>query len=808
MRSWLVVAALCLSAVDIAALPQAATPATPAAARPATVSLDMAAMSRVDAIVAQAIADKQIPGAVLLVGRGPEVLYQKAYGNRALVPKVEPMTLDTMFDMASVTKVVATTTSVMILVQEGRIRLTDRVATFIPDFGRYGKENLTVRQLMTHVAGLREDLDLGDDWLGYDKAITLAAEEVPTAPPNTRFVYSDIGFILLGEIVARVSGMPLDRFARERVFLPLGMKDSMFNPPEPLWPRVAPTQQCTRYGWPCDGPNQVMLRGIVHDPTTRRMGGVAGHAGLFSTASDLARYCQMILNGGTLGKTRILSPLSVIKMTSPASPSGLSTVRGLGWDIDTSYSSNRGELLPVGSFGHTGWTGTSIWIDPVTNVYIIILTNRVHPDGKGDAVPVRARVTTVVASAIRALPPMEELREHAFIGTDFGATGTAPTRNDAPDGTTQNGIDVLRADGFKALAGKHVGLVTNHTGRSRNGEATIDLLAAAPGVELVALFAPEHGIRGILDDKVATTTDEKTGRPIYSLFGDTRRPSDEMLKGIDTLVIDLQDIGARFYTYMTTMGLVMEEAKKHGIAVVVLDRVNPIGGTSVEGPSLDASELGFTAYMPMPIRHGMTMGELARLFNGEKKIGADLTVIGLEHWTRDTWFDATGLPWINPSPNMRNMVQASLYTGVGAVEASNVSVGRGTDSPFEVVGAPWVDGPKLAAELNAKAIPGVRVYPMTFTPTASKYANELCQGVYIIVTSRDMLRPVRLGLEVAAALYRLHPDQFKVDQVARLFGQDVVARIRKGEDTAAIATSWGKAESQWRATRAKYLLYR
>jgi uncharacterized protein YbbC (DUF1343 family) len=787
----------------------AAQPAPPPVARPAApAAVDQAVMARVDALVNQAIADKQVPGAVLLVGRGPRVLYQKAYGQRALVPRPEPMTLDTVFDLASVTKVVATATSVMVLVEEGRIRLTDRVATHIPDFGRYGKGNITIRHLLTHVSGLRPDVDLGDPWLGYDKALALAAEEVPTSAPGERFVYSDINYFLLGDIVARVSGMPFDRFARERVFLPLGMTETMFNPPASLWPRIAPTQLCTRYGWPCDGPDQIMLRGIVHDPTARRMDGVAGHAGLFSTAADLAKYCQMILNGGALGRARVLSPLSVIKMTTAASPDGLPSVRGLGWDIDSSYSSNRGELLPVGSFGHTGFTGTSIWIDPVTSTYVVLLSNRVHPDGKGDATPLRARVATVVASALRGLPDTGELRELAWTGTDFGAGGTVPRRGDEAAGRTLNGIDVLRADGFRILAGKRVGLVTNHTGLARTGEATIDLINAAPGATLVALFSPEHGIRGILDEKVPSSIDEKTGLPIHSLYGDTRRPTDEMLKGVDTMVVDLQDIGSRFYTYMSTMAYVMEEAKKRGIAVVVLDRINPVTGWAIEGPSVDAAELGFTAYYPMPVRHGMTMGELAKLFNAENKIGADLTVVELRNWTRDAWFDDTGLTWVNPSPNMRNMVAAQLYTGVGAIEAANISVGRGTDTPFELVGAPWVNGPQLAAHLNAKGLPGLRFYPITFTPAASKFAGETCQGVFIIVTERERVRPVRLGLELAAALYARHPDAFRIDQVGRLFGADVVKRIRSGEDTASIAAGWARAEAQWRLLRAKYLLYR
>ncbi|MEK6630935.1 MAG: exo-beta-N-acetylmuramidase NamZ domain-containing protein [Acidobacteriota bacterium] len=809
-----IVIALAMTATTM--LAQAGAPAEPrgavttrAVAPAQATGVDLATLSRIDGAIGQAIADKQLPGAVVLIGRGAEILYQKAYGNRALEPAVEPATLDTIYDMASLTKVVATTTSVMMLVEQGRIRLTDRVATFIPDFGRYGKGDITVRHLLTHVSGLRPDVDLGDPWVGYDNAIALAAEEVPTSLPGERFVYSDINFFLLAEIVARVSGEKFDRFARQHVFTPLGMVDTMFNPPEQLRPRIAPTQMCTPYGWPCEGPGQVMLRGIVHDPTARRMAGVAGHAGLFSTAADLSRFARMILGGGALGAARILAPLTVAKMTSPASPTGMTSVRGLGWDIDTSYSSNRGELMPVGSFGHTGFTGTSLWIDPLTRTYIIFLSNRVHPDGRGDVTPLRARVATVVASALRQLPAEGELRSQRWTGSDFGAGATVPRRADQTDGRTMTGIDVLRADGFKLLQGKRVGLITNPTGRARTGEATIDLLASAKGVQLVALFSPEHGIRGILDEKVASSTDEKTGLPIYSLYGATMRPSDEMLKGIDTLVLDLQDIGARFYTYTSTMAYVLEEAAKRKIAVVVLDRPNPINGVAVEGPALGPSESGFTAYFPaMPVRHAMTLGELAKLFNAENTIGADLTVVEMTGWSRDAWFDYTGLPWVNPSPNMRNLVAANLYPGIGAIEASNLSVGRGTDTPFEQLGAPWIDGPRLAAELNRRGIAGVRFYPIAFTPTSSKFANERCQGVFIIVTDRERVRSVRVGLEVASALYRFHPAQFNVDGVGRLFGADTVKRIKVGENPEDIVTSWARAEAQWRLRRAKFLMYR
>ncbi len=345
---------------------------------------DLARLNRIDAVVTEAIANHETPGAVVLVGRGDTVVFRKAYGQRAVAPVAEAMTLDTMFDVASLTKVVATTTAAMILLEEGRIRLIDPVAKYVPDFGKYGKDRITIRDLMTHMSGLRPDVDLGDSWEGHDAAIRLGTEEIPVAAPGRRFIYSDINYFMLGEIVERVTKMKLDVFVRERVFQPLGMRDSMFNPPRALYGRIAPTQPAT-------------LRGVVHDPTSRRMGGVAGHAGLFSTAADLAIFCRMLLDGGAVGSARVLSPLAVERMTSPASPAGEANIRGLGWDVDSSYSSNRGEFLPLGSYGHTGFTGTSLWIDPASRVFVVFLSNRVHPDGRGDVTPLRARVASIVA---------------------------------------------------------------------------------------------------------------------------------------------------------------------------------------------------------------------------------------------------------------------------------------------------------------------------------------------------------------------------------------------------------------------------
>ncbi|MBA3270322.1 MAG: DUF1343 domain-containing protein [Acidobacteria bacterium] len=800
---------LIVGLVAVLAGPGQAQQATPQA-------VDAPRFEGIDRLMTEAIAAGLTPGGVVLVGHGDEVVFEKAYGQRAVVPSAEPMTVDTIFDLASLTKVVATTTAVMQLVEQGRVRINDSVATHIPGFDRHGKGAITVRQLLTHVSGLRPDVDL-HPWQGYDAAIELAREEVPTSAPGERFVYSDINFFLLGDIVARVAGVPLDRYVEREIFQPLAMTDTGFNPPASKLARIAPTERCDKMApWPCDTPDAPPLRGVVHDPTARRMAGVAGPPGLFGTARDLSRFARMLLNGGRLGTAQVLSAPTVARMTTPATPPTiLPSVRGLGWDIDTSFSSNRGELFPIGSYGHTGFTGTSIWIDPSARTYVIFLSSRLHPDGKGDVTPLRGRVATVAAAALNTQRDATRMT-----GTDFTvAPPGAPVAVTSPalaraaalvDTSVASGIDVLARDGFASLKGKRVGLVTNHTGRAANGATTIDLLHKAAGVQLVSLFSPEHGIRGILDVDVPSARDEQTGLPIHSLYGDTRRPTEAMLQGLDTMVIDLQDVGVRFYTYAATMGYVMEEAAKRNIAVVVLDRPNPINGWQIEGPAADEPFVGFNAYLPnIPVRHGMTLGELAKLFNDEKKIGAALTVVAMANWRRDYWYDQTGLAWVNPSPNMRNLNQATLYPGIGAIEYSNISVGRGTDQPFEQIGAPWIDGRALATALNERGLPGIRFYPMAFTPTSSKYAKQACEGIFMMITNRAALQPVRVGLEIAGVLWKLYGDQYRMENTDRLVGStQALARVRAGEDPARVAAAWITPEARWRLLRAKYLLYK
>ena len=763
---------------------------------------DTSHLDLIDTLLRSAIKQGMLPGAVVLVGQHDQIHYKKAFGNRAVTPSIEPMTVDTVFDLGSLTKVVATTPSMMRLAEQGRIRLEAFVSDYIPDFNYNGKSDIKVHHLLTHMSGLRPGLDLADPWEGYDKAIFLATNELPVAKPGERIIYSDVNFLLLGEIVRRVSGMSLDQFAFANLYGPLGMLDTGFNPPAELRGRIAPTTRCEAHLMPCGGPNGAIIRGVVHDPTARRMGGLAGHAGLFSTADDLAVFCQMLLNGGIYSKKRILSPLTVETMTTPWTPPDEPSVRGLGWDLNTIDVTVVNTFQNRHPFGHTGFTGTLIWLDPASGLYVVFLSNRLHPDGNGDVTDLRAEVVTAAVSALRSKPA--SVLRHSDFHLDKPSQGTLSKRP-VPILT---GIDILQAEDYARLQGKKVGLLTNQTGLARSGARTIDLLHGATNVELVTLFSPEHGIHGTVEGPVPSSSDEDTGLTIHSLYGKHRRPTAKMLEGIDTIVVDLQDIGTRFYTYITTMAYVMEEAAKRKISVLVLDRPNPINGAQIEGPMLERSNLGFTGYFPMPIRHGMTIGELALLFKAENSIGVNLDVVKMKGWQRKDWFDHTGLPWINPSPNIRNLIQAILYPGIEAIEATNISVGLGTDTPFEQIGAPWIDGALLAAELNARKTPGVSFYQVSFVPTSSKYAGEVCQGVFMLVTNRQVLQPVRLGLKIAATLHRLYPEEYHLEAANSLLGSaETLARIQSGVGSARVAESWLVDEAQWRELRKGYLLY-
>ncbi len=761
------------------------------------INLNEKQLDSIAGIVEDSINSGKIPGAVILIGDRDRIIYRKAFGYRSIFPERVEMTTDTIFDLASLTKVVATTTAIMQLEERGLLRIGDPVAKYWPEFKAHGKRYITIKDLLTHYSGLRPDLSLRSDWTGYKGALKRIIEERPVCPRDTRYIYSDINFEILGELVRRISGLPLDVYCEENIFRPLGMKDTGFNPDGARLDRVAPTQFLNGSG--------KMLCGEVHDPAAYRMGGVAGHAGLFSTADDLSIFARMLLEGGSLDGVHILNKRTVEKMTSPNSPRNGGPVRGLGWFINSPSSGHRSMLLPPGTYGHTGYTGTSMWIDPASGTYGIILTNRVHPDGKGDARPLRTGISMLMGKVVARANDRAPETEHAMRNVNAVSDGS---RIDAKEERFRTGIDVLEAEKFAPLKGLRVGLITNHSGLDSNGRSTLDLLYRAPGVKLRAIFCPEHGLSGRVDRKISSAVDVKTGLPIYSLYGDSYRPTRKMLKGLDALVFDVQDAGVRFYTYISTMGYAMEEAAKKGLDFYVLDRPDPITASTVQGPVMDENMRSFTGYFPLPVRYGMTVGELAKMFNKESGIGAKLHVIRMRGYDRDDWYDQTGLPWVNPSPNLRSLKEMVLYPGVALVEGANVSVGRGTRTPFELLGAPWIKAARLASYLNKRRIRGVGFKPANFVPKADRYKNRECHGVRLILLDRKRLDPSALGVEIISALHRLFKKKFHLSETLSLIGsRKVLQLIKEGRSPSSIEGRWQRQLARFRQLREKYLLY-
>ncbi|MEZ5307519.1 MAG: DUF1343 domain-containing protein [Pyrinomonadaceae bacterium] len=767
---------------------------------PSVVGLNKSRLGLIDDAVENSIRNGDTPGAVVLVGRYGKIAYRKAYGNRSVSPKTEPMTVDTVFDLASLTKPFATATSIMILVQDGKLRLSDPIGKFVPEIEDERARKVSVEQLLIHVGGYRPDFDLREKWIGRAGMLDALKREKLRNEPGESFVYSDIGFIVLGEIVERVSGKPLDVFVSENQFK--GLADTGFRRrnanPSSLADvsRIAPTenicgQQSYLGGEPSsDCATQQIIRGDVHDPTSWRMDNVAGHAGLFSTVDDLAELCDMFLRDGMLRGRRVLSEATIAEMRRPrkAAAAGF---RALGWDVETRFSSNRGDLFPFGSFGHTGFTGTSVWMDPASGVFVVFLSNRVHPDGKGNVTDIRGKVANIVASSIMSGKPK---RTNGAI---------------RESGAVLNGIDVLEAERFERLKGLKVGLVTNQTGRNLKGLPTIDILAAATNFKLVCLFSPEHGIRGELDQaKINDSVDEKTGLPVYSLYGETRRPLPSQLKGLDALVFDIQDIGTRFYTYISTLRYVLEEASKAKIKVYVLDRPNPINGVDFGGPIADENKLSFVSAHTIPVRHGMTVGEIAMMMNRERGIDAEVSVVEMKGWSRSMWFDETGQTWINPSPNMRNLNEALLYPGIGLLETTNLSVGRGTDTPFEVIGAPWLDARVMSASLNKMSLAGVRFVPIWFTPKSSVFEKTQCGGVNIVITDREAFNPLKTGFAIAAWLRQAYPNDWKYEKYDRLLANGRIMKlIEQGDVSVGFYELTEDGREQFGLRRSGYLIY-
>jgi len=724
----------------------------------------------INARIAAAIRARKLPGCVVAIGRGQDRLWIQAFGHRALQPVPQVMRVDTVFDLASLTKPVVTATSVMLLYDRGQLELDAPVARYMPAFERADKQRISLRQLLTHTSGLPAVLPRSKFERPRPQALQQLYDVPLGAAPGKQFVYSDLGFIVLGELVAQVSGQTLDRFAHDNIFAPLQMYDTGFLPSQALRLRAAPTEQR----------NLRWMQGEVHDPLSYRLGGVAGNAGVFATASDLAKFSRMLLGHGALNDLQFLSPSAVREMTRAVPvPSG---IRTLGWDMRSTYSRQRGMTLSDGAFGHGGFTGTALWIDPQRDMFFIFLSNRVHPEG-GGAVQELIRDIIDIAARSNTLHASESKRQSVITG-----------------------LDVLTEHDFNVLKSARIGLVTNRSARNRAGQPAFEVLQSARGASLMAVFTPEHGLDGDKEGKVTDRTLAHT--PVYSLFGARRKPSAEQLSRVDTLVVDLQDVGTRYYTYGSTLRLLLEVAAELHLRIIVLDRPNPINGVTVEGPILRDTST-FVNYHPLPVRHGLTLGELAWLLNRERRIGARLYVVRMRGWQRDTLYSETGLSWWPPSPNMPTPEQPLYYPATGLLEGTNVTVGRGTTRPFRVVGAPWLDRNAVAHALTQSQLPGVIFRPTMFTPTASRYRGELCHAVELVITDPRGFRPIETGLRIAQVLRQQHPQTWDTQRLVRLIGDaSVVEQTLQERPLARIHSHWQPALRAFIKRREQYLLYR
>ncbi len=887
--------------------------------------------SEVSALLNDAAATHRPPGAVVVIGHGGEVVFEEAYGVRKLAGEpgldgepsaAEPMTEDTIFDMASLSKCLSTATAVMQLYEQGKVEFDEPVEKYLPGFNAEHdpeRAKVTVRMLLTHTSGEAPDVNLKDAWglaaPNFMEGVHRALTTPLMSAPGEVFRYSDINFILLGYMVQVLSGEPLDVYAQEHIFKPLAMAETRYLPlakacgphrvvgaaiawaPTPkgrelfacpkgewstsLMPRIAPeAHDDEAKGDPATNPDyDRLLRGTVHDPTTRRMGGVAGHAGVFSTAHDVSLFAQGLLDrlagrpsnfplkqstlelmvapqqpGHATGQVATANAAERAAIAAGEKPAaaGLAPhypamrdqdLRGFGWDIDTAFSKPRGVVFPIGSFGHTGFTGTSLWMDPGSDTYVILLANAIHPRGNPPISTLRGEVATAAAQALKIdfIDQMGSLNcvYNPDEGPRYCSGGIAYA-----DGTVDKinppvltGIASLEAHHFDVLrslqqsGSLRIGVLTNQTGVDIDGRRTVDILAmdlpkAVPGAKLAAIFSPEHGIFGKQDSThMGAEVDPATGLHVTSLYGPTeadKRPSHEALKDLDAVVIDLQDAGVRFFTYDTVTGYFLEAAAKektefhHDLRIVVLDRPDLIGGEQVQGPmsdeNLTTGVAAYIDYMPLPVRTGITIGELARYIVGVKHLDMDLTVVPMEHWTRAQYFDETGLPWVNPSPNLRTMTAAVLYPGLGFLDFSGVSVGRGTDTPFELFGAAWMHGAEVAAALNARHIPGVSFAATTtsVTETANRYPfhGQTIEAVRMAVTDRRALNSPEMGVEIVSLLLRMYPAQFQVEKTLRLVGsRSTLDAIERGDDPRSIAEGWDLKLAEYMAARKAFLLY-
>ena len=715
--------------------------------------------------VAAAIQRGDIPGCVVAIGNRRELLFHRAYGRSWLEPKRRAMTKDAVFDLASLTKAVATATTLAAAVERGVLSYADPVAQHLPEFRRPDKERIRVEQLLTHTSGLPAVNGLASYRRGMSHALGAIARTPLVTEPGNQFLYSDLGFIVLGRLLSRALDAGLDELAGRFVFSPMGLTATRFVPGPRLLPKIVPTEQ--RGG--------ALIHGRVHDPRASALGGVAGHAGLFSSAAELARLARMLLGEGTLDGTRVLAAKSVRRMTRAQRFPGGRTA--LGWDVP---DDPHAAVFDGSAFGHDGFTGTSLWVDPKNDLFVVFLSSRLHPKGRG-----------------RAMPLAREIRRIAF----------AALGRERPS-VVRVGIDVLESQKFASLPGERVALLTNSAARNAVGQRTADLLAQAPGVELIALLSPEHGMGVDREGRIRDGRDAKTGKPVRAFFTLDAASREAAMKGADVLVVDLPDAGARFFTYAATLRRALEAAAAARIPVVVLDRPNPLSGARIAGPISSGSSRSMVNPHPLPIMHGLTQGELARLFVAELGLDVRLEVVRASGWRRSRAAFSTGLKWVAPSPNLKTLPGALLYPGIALFEFTNLSVGRGTPQPFTVLGAPWIDGKRLAARLSRRQLPGVEVVATVFTPRKRRFAGRRCRGIRIRLTNPGAVRPVRLAFHIARELMLQHPEEWQDDNLSTLLHHpESLASLRAGKPLEEIFESWDADLRAFDRRRQPHLLY-
>jgi SSS family transporter len=857
--------------------------------------------SQVSRLISNAVAAHKLPGAVVVISHDGRVAFEQSYGVRKLDGEpgldgissaAEPMTDDTIFDMASLSKDLATATGVMQLYEAGKITsFDDPVEKYLPGFNATHdaqRAKVTLRMLLTHTSGEAPDVNLKDSWglaapdkaEGLHRALTTPLKDAP----GSVFTYSDINFILLGDLIETLSGQSEDVYAIQHIFQPLGMTETRYLPaekvcgphkvvgaavawvhpppgrigmvcPQGTWStsllsRIAPTTHDDEGNAATNPHFNMLTRGTVHDPTTRRMGGVAGHAGVFSTAHDVALFAQALLDRLAGRPSNFPLKQSTLElMTSPEQPGHTATdisdanaasdkakksrsgtfdpmlapaypaikgrnLRGFGWDIDTAFSKPRGALFPIGSFGHTGFTGTSLWMDPSSDTYVILLANAVHPRGNPPISNLRGDVATAAAAALGV------------------GSSVAPTNHTS---TTLPGVDVLEQSHFADVASavkrhnEHLafGLLTNQSGLDSHGLRTIDVLTtdlpkSVHQAKLSVMFSPEHGITGKLDsEKVDGEVDGPTGLHVVSLYGAhiaDRKPTHEQLKNLDAVIIDLQDAGVHFWTYEAATGYFLEAASAeqtefhHDLEIIVLDRPNLVGGVAVQGPVSDPGTESYVNYMPLPVRHGMTLGELAKYIVATKHLATHLTVVPMQNWSRADYFADTGLPWTNPSPNLRSPEAAILYAGLGLIESTNISVGRGTASPFSFFGAAWMKAADVVSALDARKIPGVGFEPIKVSIAEDSnhypFHGQTIDAVHVTVLDKAALDTPEMGVEILAVLHRLYPQQFQLQKAMTLIcNQSTMEALKRGDDPRSIAAAWNSGLASFKSARSSYLIY-